>query len=410
MRRCSTGCCAWRACRRGIFSTPIASDGGSDRQLLDALADAVAAYHQALPPVHGVVPPMRQIALGNVPSALSAGLPRDRGARHGATRSRRPGRAWPAGLARARRAPASSAARTAICIWAISVCGTAGRCRSTRWSSTRRWRRSTSAYDLAFLLMDLDHRVGRAAANRVLNRYVARTGDAGLVRGAAGVPVDARDGARACRGAAAATGGVAALSGRRRATTCGRRRPWWSRSAACRAAANPRWRARWRPALGARAGRAGAAQRRDPQAPAWRRAGARLPQSAYCRGGERGGVRRAGGRWRRRGRRGGHAVIADATFIDPAHRAPVEAAARDGRRALRRPVADGAAGGAGGAASPAAAAMPRMPTVAVLRAAARSDPGAGDWHGDRRTDAGHALTLALDSRARPYCDVLEMQV
>ncbi len=37
-------------------------------------------------------------------------------------------------------------------------------------------------YDLAFLLMDLDRRAGRAAANRVLNRYVARTGDAELVR------------------------------------------------------------------------------------------------------------------------------------------------------------------------------------------------------------------------------------
>ena len=35
-------------------------------------------------------------------------------------------------------------------------------------------------YDLAFLLMDLDQRVSRAAANRVLNRYVARTGDAAL--------------------------------------------------------------------------------------------------------------------------------------------------------------------------------------------------------------------------------------
>src|SRR6201999_4509042 len=39
------------------------------------------------------------------------------------------------------------------------------------------------AYDLAFLLMDLEHRIGRAAANRVLNRYVARTGDADLVGG-----------------------------------------------------------------------------------------------------------------------------------------------------------------------------------------------------------------------------------
>jgi len=38
-------------------------------------------------------------------------------------------------------------------------------------------------YDLAFLLMDLDHRVARSAANRVLNRYVARTGDAALTRG-----------------------------------------------------------------------------------------------------------------------------------------------------------------------------------------------------------------------------------
>lgn len=38
-------------------------------------------------------------------------------------------------------------------------------------------------YDLAFLLMDLDLTVSRAAANRVLCRYVARTGDAGLVAG-----------------------------------------------------------------------------------------------------------------------------------------------------------------------------------------------------------------------------------
>jgi predicted kinase len=39
------------------------------------------------------------------------------------------------------------------------------------------------AYDLAFLLMDLEHKSGRPAANRVLNRYVARTGDAALVAG-----------------------------------------------------------------------------------------------------------------------------------------------------------------------------------------------------------------------------------
>jgi predicted kinase len=35
-------------------------------------------------------------------------------------------------------------------------------------------------YDLAFLLMDIDYSVGRWAANRVFNRYIARTGDAGI--------------------------------------------------------------------------------------------------------------------------------------------------------------------------------------------------------------------------------------
>jgi len=40
-----------------------------------------------------------------------------------------------------------------------------------------------TGYDLAFLLMDLDRRVARPAANRVLNRYVARSGDSGLVAG-----------------------------------------------------------------------------------------------------------------------------------------------------------------------------------------------------------------------------------
>jgi hypothetical protein len=38
-----------------------------------------------------------------------------------------------------------------------------------------------TGYDLAFLLMDLERRHGRAAANRVFNRYVAGTGDSGFV-------------------------------------------------------------------------------------------------------------------------------------------------------------------------------------------------------------------------------------
>jgi predicted kinase len=38
-------------------------------------------------------------------------------------------------------------------------------------------------YDLAFLLMDLDQRDSRAAANRVLNRYLVRTADVAMLRG-----------------------------------------------------------------------------------------------------------------------------------------------------------------------------------------------------------------------------------
>jgi aminoglycoside phosphotransferase family enzyme/predicted kinase len=38
-------------------------------------------------------------------------------------------------------------------------------------------------YDLAFLLMNLEQRQGRRAANRVMNRYVARTGDVAMLRG-----------------------------------------------------------------------------------------------------------------------------------------------------------------------------------------------------------------------------------
>jgi aminoglycoside phosphotransferase family enzyme/predicted kinase len=38
-------------------------------------------------------------------------------------------------------------------------------------------------YDIGFLLMDLDQKVSRAAANRVMNRYLARTGDTALSRG-----------------------------------------------------------------------------------------------------------------------------------------------------------------------------------------------------------------------------------
>ena len=147
-------------------------------------------------------------------------------------------------------------------------------------------------YDLAFLLMDLDHRVGRAAANRVLNRYVARTGDAALTRG---LPVflslramirahvEARRGQRA-------TG--RALSARGAGAICGRRRRSSWRSAACRAPASRRWRApsrrSWARAPGALVLRSDEIRKRQHGAAPEQR----LPQSAYSDDGKRGGVRR----------------------------------------------------------------------------------------------------------------------
>lgn len=44
-------------------------------------------------------------------------------------------------------------------------------------------------YDLAFLLMDLDRRAGRAAANRVMNRYLWRRGSIDDARGLAAMPL-----------------------------------------------------------------------------------------------------------------------------------------------------------------------------------------------------------------------------
>jgi aminoglycoside phosphotransferase family enzyme len=169
---------------------PIPAEDFLDRvaptpPLLDAVADAVAAMHAAAPRAEVDAPAaLAAILEGNVRSARRAGLP--------------PARveAWAAaargGLARAAQALATRAAAGFvrrchgdlhlgnICLWDG---------RPTLFDALEFDEALATidvGYDLAFLLMDLDLRHGRAAANRVLNRYVARTGDAGLV---AGLPV-----------------------------------------------------------------------------------------------------------------------------------------------------------------------------------------------------------------------------
>ena len=149
--------------------------------LLDALGDMVAADHAARPPVPGHDPTHpRRNARGNAAAALARGLPPARVAAWLAAAEQALDAAMPMLAARA----ASGFVRRAhgdlhlgnICVWNGAP---------TPFDAIEFDEAMATidlGYDLAFLLMDLHRRAGRAAANRVLNRYVARTGDAALVR------------------------------------------------------------------------------------------------------------------------------------------------------------------------------------------------------------------------------------
>ena len=165
------------------FLDRIAARGALDPQLLDQLADTVAAYHQALPPAKVAAPAaaMRRVLEGNLRAAEAAGLePASLAAWHGAIAptldrlapwlDRRGGDGW------VRRGHGDLHLGN-ICLWQ------GGPVPFDALEFDENLATIDLGYDLAFLLMDLDQRVGRPAANRVLNRYVARTGDADLLRG-----------------------------------------------------------------------------------------------------------------------------------------------------------------------------------------------------------------------------------
>ncbi len=144
---------------------------------LDALADAVVALHQAAPQRQAGDP--AAVLAGNREAGLSAGL------------DVAVVEAW---------AAAAGARLDALAPWLASREKFQRRChgdlhlgnvclldgRPTPFDALEFSEDLASidtGYDLAFLLMDLEQRWGRAAANRVMNRYIARTGDAGLLRG-----------------------------------------------------------------------------------------------------------------------------------------------------------------------------------------------------------------------------------
>ncbi len=243
-------------------------------------------------------------------------------------------------------------------------------------------------YDVAFLLMDLERRAGRAAANRVLNRFVARDGDAGLVEGLplflslramirAHIAATQADMDAAVAGLARAVaylspppGFVLAIGGL----------PGAGKSTIARLLA---------PAIGAAPGalilRSDETRKRlHGQAPE-----ARLGPDAYTpAASER--VFQELARMTRAAR--GQGVIADATFMNPAHRALLHGAAGGGiflgiwltaaPGILRARVA-----GRHGDASDA--------DLKVLESALAADPGPGSWLAVDATDAEAAAAAIL---------------
>jgi len=165
------------------FLDAIAARGELGPALLDALGDTVARFHAALPPATDwdSAGALHAVAEGNVRSALAAGLDPGRvrawGAAAEAALHERAG--WLTARARAgfvRRAHGDLHLGN-LCLWH----GVPLPFDALEFDEAMAT--IDLGYDLAFLLMDLDLRVGRAAANRVLNRYVARSGDAALTHG-----------------------------------------------------------------------------------------------------------------------------------------------------------------------------------------------------------------------------------
>jgi aminoglycoside phosphotransferase family enzyme/predicted kinase len=165
----------------GDFLDAVAARGDLGPTLLDALGDSVAAFHASLAPVAGwdLGGAMARVVAGNALAAREAGL-------DPATVT-----AWEhdaaAAIARladhfARRVAGGFVRRCHGDLHLGNLCLWGGRpVPFDALEFDEALATIDTGYDLAFLLMDLDRRAGRGAANRVLSRYVARTGDATLV-------------------------------------------------------------------------------------------------------------------------------------------------------------------------------------------------------------------------------------
>ncbi|HEY6431171.1 MAG TPA: AAA family ATPase [Acetobacteraceae bacterium] len=166
---------------KGDFLDAMAAAAPLEPKMLDALADAVAAYHAHCPIADmDVAGSMRDVTRGNARSARHAGLPSQPVAEweRAVSTALDSLSAWQQERARGgfvRRAHGDLHLGN-LCLW---------RGRPVPFDALEFDERMATidlGYDVAFLLMDLDQRASLAAANRVFNRYIARRGDAGFIR------------------------------------------------------------------------------------------------------------------------------------------------------------------------------------------------------------------------------------
>jgi uncharacterized protein len=370
-----------------------AAASGLPPALLDQIADAVAAWHMSLPPVLSLCPDMAAIAQGNVNSAVAAGLPEAevlawRDAMLAGLQSRA---AWSDA-----RAAAGFIRRCHGDLHLANLCLWQGRpvlFDALEFDETLA--NIDVAYDLAFLLMDLEHSLDRPAANRVLNRYVARTGDAGMVGGLAvflsmramiRAHVEARSG-HGDRIAGYLTAATRYLEPHPPLVIAIGGLPGSGKSTLARTLA---------PLLGAAPGalvlRSDEIRKRQHGVQPEQR----LPQTAYTETKSTAVFRELAGLVGTAAK-AGHAVIADATFMDFAHRSLVEAVAQQANVAFLgiwlsapQPILEQRITARSGDASDA--------SVEVLRAAVGAESGAGAWHAvdasDLASAANEVLTLA----------------
>ena len=378
------------------FLDRMAADGRITALVLDQLADAVAAYHVALPPLQTEpLPAFDALIAGNIASALSAGLPPDAVSR------------WQVGI---------TAARAALAPWLVArreggfvrrIHGDLHLGNLCLWQGKptpfdalefdEKLAEFDVGYDLAFLLMDLEARLDRAAANRVLNRYLARTGDWAVVvglplflslRAMVRAHVEQRSGhpQRAAQYLATALGslapappivlGIGGLPGTGKSTLARAIAPCLGRAPGAVIVRSDEIRKRQHYVA--------PEQKLPPDAYSPSASAAVFAELATA-------VRSVAA--------AGHAVIADATFMAPAHRAMLADAAGDtpcrgiwlhaplavleARVTARRDDASDA-------------------DLTVLRQAVRNDPGAGDWLAVDTTDGDAARQKVVAAAQAAY--------